>query len=86
MMKVNFTKEDVQSFRDIIKEYQDVSDELSSYQKKAEDIQTKIISLEKNLKSIKDKENKLMEGLHKKYGEFGLQDIYESLLMDNIKQ
>ena len=85
-MKVNFTKEDVQSFRDIIKEYQDVSDELSSYQKKAEDIQTKIISLEKNLKSIKDKENKLMEGLHKKYGEFGLQDIYESLLMDNIKQ
>ena len=86
MMKVNFTKEDVQSFRDIIKEYQDVSDELSSYQKKAEDIQTKIISLEKNLKSIKEKENKLMEGLHKKYGEFGLQDIYESLLMDNIKQ
>jgi len=85
-MKVNFTKEDVQSFRDIIKEYQDVSDELSSYQKKAEDIQTKIISLEKNLKSIKNKENKLMEGLHKKYGEFGLQDIYESLLMDNIKQ
>ena len=86
MMRVNFTKEDVQSFRDIIQEYRDISDELSSYQKKAEDIQTKIISLEKNLKSIKDKENKLMEGLHKKYGEFGLQDIYESLLMDNIKQ
>ena len=82
MMRVNFEKKDVQSFRDIIQEYRDISDELSSYQKKAEDIQTKIISLEKNLKSIKDKENKLMKDLHKKYGEFGLQDIYESLLID----
>lgn len=82
MMRVNFEKKDVQSFRDIIQEYRDISDELSSYQKKAEDIQTKIISLEKNLKSIKDKENKLMKDLHKKYGKFGLQDIYESLLID----
>ena len=82
MMRVNFEKKDVQSFRDIIQEYRDISDELSSYQKKAEDIQTKIISLEKNLKSIKDKENKLMKDLHKKYGEFGLQEIYESLLID----
>lgn len=85
-MKVNFTQEDVQSFRDIIQEYRDVSDELSSYMEKAEEIQNKIIKLNSDLKSIKKKESRLMESLHKKYGEFNLQDIYESLLMDNIKQ
>ena len=85
-MKVKFNEQDIQSFRDIIQEYRDVSEELAVYQQKAEEIQTKVIELEENLKSIKDKEDFLMKELKEKYGEFGIQDIYECLFMDNMKK
>ena len=79
-MKSKFTEQEIQNIRDIIKEYRNVSDELYSNQKKAEEIQEKVIELEKNLKSIKDKEDKMMSELHSKYGQFGLQDIYETIV------
>ena len=79
-MKIKFTEQEIQNIRDIIKEYRNVSDELYSNQKKAEEIQEKVIELEKNLKSIKDKEDKMMSELHSKYGQFGLQDIYDSIM------
>ena len=79
-MKIKFTEQEIQNIRDIIKEYRNVSDELYSNQKKAEEIQEKVIELEKNLKSIKNKEDKMMSELHSKYGQFGLQDIYDSIM------
>ena len=78
-MKNKFTEEDITLIVKIIEQYRDVSSELYSYQKKAEEIQEKVISLEKNLKEIKDKENKLMTDLHNKYGDFSLQDIYNAI-------
>lgn len=79
-MKIKFTKQEIQNIRDIIEEYRTVSDELYSNQKKAEEIQEKVIELEKNLKLIKDKEDNMMSELHSKYGQFGLQDIYDSIV------
>ena len=79
-MKIKFTEQEIQNIRDIIKEYRNVSDELYSNQKKAEEIQEKVIELEKNLKSLKDKEDKMMSELHSKYGQFGLQDIYDTIV------
>ena len=79
-MKIKFTEQEIQSIRDIIEEYRTVSDELYSNQKKAEEIQEKVIELEKNLKSIKDKEDKMMSELNSKYGQFGLQDIYDTIM------
>ena len=79
-MKIKFTEQEIQNIRDIIKEYRNVSDELYSNQKKAEEIQKKVIELEKNLKLIKDKEDKMMSELHSKYGQFGLQDIYDTIM------
>ena len=79
-MKIKFTEQEIQNIRDIIEEYRNVSDELYSNQKKAEEIQEKVIELEKNLKSIKDKEDKMMSELHSKYEQFGLQDIYDSIM------
>ena len=79
-MKIKFTEQEIQNIRDIIEEYRTVSDELYSNQKKAEEIQEKVIELEKNLKSIKDKEDKMMFELHSKYGQFGLQDIYDTIM------
>ena len=84
-MKDKFTDQEIKNFRDIIQEYRDVSYELYAYQKKAEEIQTKVIDLEETLKSIKEKEDSLMTELKGKYGEFSLQDIYEVLLIDNMK-
>ena len=78
-MKINFSKEDIQDIRDIVEEYRNVSDELSIYQKKADEIQEKVIELNKTLESIKKKEEIKMSELHSKYGEFGLQDIYNAL-------
>ena len=78
-MKNKFTEKEKKLIRDIIENYRNVSDELMSYMKKAEEIQEKVITLENNLKEIKKEEDKLMKKLHKKYGEFGLQDIYEAI-------
>ena len=78
-MRTKFTEEDIRDIKDIIEKYRDVSDELMVYQKKAEEIQDKVIELNNELKSIKDKEDELMSKLHKKYGDFGLQDIYEAI-------
>lgn len=81
-MSLNLTKQEIQEIRDIIEEYRNVSDELSVYQKKADEIQDKVIELNQNLKTIKEKEDKKMSELHQKYGEFGLQDIYNVLTND----
>jgi phosphopantetheine adenylyltransferase len=78
-MKTKFTEEDIRTIKDIIEQYRDVSDELSVYQKKAEEIQDKVITLNNNLKEIKEQEEKLMTELHKKYGKFSLQDIYDAI-------
>ena len=78
-MKISFTEQEVSDIRDIIEQYRDVSEELYIYQTKAEEIQSKVIELEKLLKSIKETEDKMMETLHSKYGEFSLQDIYEAI-------
>ena len=78
-MKLKFTEQEIKDIRDIIEEYRNVSGELYSYQKKAEEIQDKVIELENNLKLIKGKEDKMMSILHSKYGQFGLQDIYNAI-------
>jgi uncharacterized protein YlxW (UPF0749 family) len=78
-MKLKFTEQEIKDIRDIIEEYRNVSGELYSYQKKAEEIQDKVIELENNLRSIKDREDKMMSVLHSKYGQFGLQDIYNAI-------
>ena len=78
-MKNKFTEEDIKLIRNIIEEYRNVSDELTLYQKKAEEIQDKVIFLDNTLKEIKEQEEKLMTELHKKYGKFSLQDIYDAI-------
>ena len=78
-MKINFTEQESKSIKDIVEEYRNVSEELYVFQKKAEEIQEKVIELETKLKSIKDKEDNMMNELHSKYGQFGLQDIYDSV-------
>lgn len=78
-MKINFTEQESKEIKDIVEEYRNVSEELYLFQKKAEEIQDKVIELKNTLNSIKEKEDSMMTELHSKYGQFGLQDIYESI-------
>lgn len=78
-MKIKLTEQEITDIRDIIEQYRNVSGELYSYQDKAKEIQEKVTELESEMKKIKDKEDKLMEELHSKYGMFGIQDIYDTL-------
>ena len=78
-MKIKVTEQEITDIRDIIEQYRNVSGELYSYQDKAKEIQEKVTELESEMKKIKDKEDKLMEELHSKYGRFGIQDIYDTL-------
>ena len=81
MMKVNFTEEEVKEIRDIIEEYRHLSSQLYDYQKKADEIHSKVIDLEALLKTTKEEEDRIMERLHSKYGEFSLQDIYDNVMV-----
>ena len=81
---MRFDITEIEKIQGVIRKYRDVSNELYAYQKKADEIQTKVIELEATLKEIKETEDRMMEELHKKYGEFTLQDIYEQLLMDEL--
>ena len=78
-MKINFTEKDSKCIRDIIEEYRDVSRELYIHQDEAKKIQEKVDVLSNELKEIKSREDRLMKRLHQKYGDFGLNDIYESI-------
>jgi len=78
-MKINFTEKDIKLIKDIIEEYRDVSRELYIHQDEAKKIQEKVDVLSNELKEIKNKEDGLMTELHKKYGNFSLNDIYESI-------
>lgn len=78
-MMNNFSKEDLQSIRSIIEQYRTISSKLSKHKKTMEEIQTEVDELNDELKNIMDNEKKLMTELHKKYGDFCLQDIYNAL-------
>lgn len=78
-MKINFTEKEIKDIIGIIEEYRNVSKELYAHQDKAKEIQEKVTELEGTLKSIKEKEDSMISELHSKYGEFGIQDVYDSI-------
>jgi len=78
-MRIKFTDQEIKDIIDIIEKYRDVSKELYTNQDKAKEIQEKVTELEGILKSIKEKEDSMMSELHSKYGEFSIQDVYDSI-------
>lgn len=85
-MKINFSKEHKDKLLYYIKEYQKISDEehqiyekIKSLQKELNELTANLQSIESNLQSHRDAEKKYMEELHTIYGDFTLQDLYESI-------
>lgn len=78
-MKIGFTNAEKESIRSIMDQYQEISKIIEDYQKEANDIQERIKTAKDSLDKVKNKEDELMSELRKKYGDFGLQDIYDTM-------
>lgn len=85
-MKIKFSEEHKDKLLYYIKEYQNINNEYRIYnermntlQEEINEITEKLKSTESNLQSIRDKEKEYMEELHKIYGDFTLNDLWDSL-------
>ena len=85
-MKINFSKEHKDKLLYYIKEYQNISNEehqiyekIKSLQKELNDLTANLQSTESNLQSLRDKEKEYMKELHEIYGDFTLNDLWESI-------
>ena len=85
-MKINFNKEHKDKILYYINEYQNINEEYKSHNNKIKSLQEELNSLteklkvtESNLQSIREEEKKYMCELHTVYGDFTLNDLYESI-------
>jgi predicted nucleic acid-binding Zn-ribbon protein len=85
-MKIEFSKEHKDKIISYIKEYQNISNEnykiynkVKSLQKEIDELTANLQSSEDKLQSIRDNEKKYMDELHLIYGDFTLNDLYESI-------
>ena len=85
-MKINFNKEHKDKILYYIKEYQNINEEYQTYankiialQEELNSLTAKLQSTESNLQSMRDAEKKYMEELHEIYGEFTLNDLWQSI-------
>ena len=85
-MKIEFNKKHKDKIISYIKEYQNISNEnykiynkVKSLQKEIDELTANLQSSEDKLQSIRDDEKKYMDELHLIYGDFTLNDLYESI-------
>jgi chromosome segregation ATPase len=85
-MKINFNKEHKDKLLYYINEYQNINNEYKIYNDKIKSLQEELNSLteklnstESNLQSIREEEKIYMDELHIVYGDFTLNDLYESI-------
>jgi chromosome segregation ATPase len=85
-MNINFNIEHKEKIIDIIDRYRHISEEYKTYNNKIKTLQDELNELleklkytESNLQYIRDEEKEYMNELHKIYGDFSLNDLWESL-------
>ena len=85
-MRINFNEEHKDKILYYIKEYQNISNEehqiyekIKYLQEELNELTAKLQSTESNLQSLRDKEKQYMDELHSIYGDFTLNDLYESI-------
>jgi chromosome segregation ATPase len=84
-MKINFDIEHKDKLLYYIKEYQNINEEYLTYTKKIDALQEELNTLtaklqttESKLQSMRDAEKKYMEELHEIYGDFTLNDLWDT--------
>jgi chromosome segregation ATPase len=85
-MKINFSKEHKDKLLYYINEYQNISNEerqiyekIKSLQEELNELTANFQSIESKLQSFRDEEKEYMIELHKIYGDFTLNDLWESI-------
>lgn len=85
-MKIDFSIEHREKMLDIMDRYRNITedykfcnDKIKSLQNELTELTAKLQSAESTLQSIRDEEKEYMKELHKTYGEFTLNDLWESL-------
>lgn len=85
-MKIDLKEEHKEIVLNYINEYKKISNEEHKLYEKAKSLQEelnelteKIQDVEKNIQSVRDKEKKYMDELHEIYGDFTLNDLWETL-------
>lgn len=85
-MKINFSKEHKDKLLYYINEYQYISNEehqiyekIKSLQEELNELTANLQSTESRLQSIRDEEKEYMNKLHEIYGDFTLNDLWESI-------
>lgn len=85
-MKINFSKEHKDKLLYYIKEYQNISNEeyqiyekIKSLQEELNELTSNFQSIENKLQSFRDEEKEYMNELHEIYGNFTLNDLWESI-------
>lgn len=78
-MKINFNEEHKERLLYYINEYQNISNEEYQIYEKIKSLQEELNELTANLQSLRDKEKEFMNELHEIYGDFTLNDLWESI-------
>ena len=85
-MKIDFNIEHKERILDIMDRYRNITEEYKTYNNKIKLLQEELNSLSDKLKSseselqhIRDEEKEYMNELHEIYGDFSLNDLWESL-------
>lgn len=78
-MVLKLSEEEKKRILDIISNYSDVNKEYQLYKNKAIEIQDKLKELDDRLNMLHEEETNIMKELHEKYGDFGLQDISDTI-------
>ena len=85
-MRIIFNEEHKDKILYYIKEFQNISNEehqiyekIKSLQEELNELTAKLQSTESNLQSLRDEEKQYMDELHSVYGDFTLNDLWESI-------
>ena len=85
-MKINFSEEHQDKLLNYIKEYQNISNEehqiyekIKSLQDELNELTANFQSIESKLQSLHDEEKEYMNKLHEIYGDFTLNDLWETI-------
>lgn len=78
-MKIDLSKDHKEKILYFINNYQNISNEQHEIYDKLKLLQNKLNESTIKLQSIRDEEKEYMNELHKIYGDFTLNDLYDSL-------
>lgn len=76
---IEFTGEELSVLYDIVVAYHKLNLKSSKYKKLLEEVKERLIGIEQEYEKLKNVESEYMDMLHEHYGDFSMQELYNSL-------